>query len=93
MKHPNIEEKEILDSYDRDEWRSVRSLRREKSKYQKYARATLAKDKRVNIRIPSQVLERLRVKAAEEGIPYQTLISSVLYKFVSGRMAEKEKIS
>jgi predicted DNA binding CopG/RHH family protein len=56
---------------------------------QQAARATLAKDRRVNIRVPSRVLEGLRARATEEGLPYQTLISSVLHKYVSGRFVEK----
>src|SRR3974390_1929891 len=53
------------------------------------ARATLAKDRRVNIRVSSPVLAGLRARATEEGLPYQTLISSVLHKYVAGRFVEK----
>jgi len=45
-------------------------------------------DRRVNIRLSSMDLSDIRVKASEEGIPYQTLIASVLHKFVTGRLAE-----
>ena len=93
MKTLRSEEMDLVDSYDQNEWKSVRSLGREKTKYQKYARATLVKDRRVNIRISSKVLNRLQVKATEEGIPYQTLISSVLYKFVAGRLVDNKKSS
>lgn len=86
----DTEEKEILDSYDRDEW--APSLRRDEEleKFQGYARATFRKDRRVNIRISGKDLEALQKKALREGIPYQTLIASVLHKYVSGSLAEKQ---
>jgi predicted DNA binding CopG/RHH family protein len=55
--------------------------------YQKIAQATLRKDKRINIRIASKDLDEIQKKALEEGIPYQTLISSILRKYTSGRSA------
>jgi predicted DNA binding CopG/RHH family protein len=83
------EEKNILETYDADEWQSVDNRKTEMSKYQQYASATFKKDKRVNIRISTKNLEALQQKALEEGIPYQTLISSVLHKYVSGRLVEQ----
>lgn len=83
------EEKEILESYEQDEWQSVADHKAEKERYQAYATATFKKDKRVNIRISSKDLEALQTRALEEGIPYQTLMASVLHKYVSGRMVEK----
>ncbi len=83
------EEKEILDSYENEEWISVKN-KRTISKYQSIAQATLKKDKRVNIRITGKDLEMLQEKALKEGIPYQTLMSSVLHKYVTGRFSEKD---
>ena len=83
------EEKGMLDSYERGEWRSVKNLGSEIKRYQAMARATLRKDKRVNIRISSHDLERLQKKAIEDGIPYQTLIASLIHRFVSGRLVNK----
>jgi predicted DNA binding CopG/RHH family protein len=57
-------------------------------KYQTYAEATFRKDARINIRLSSRDLKNLQKKALEEGIPYQTLISSVLHKYVEGRLQE-----
>ena len=85
------EEKDILDSYERGEWRSVKNLKREIRKHKEYARQTLKKDKRVNIRISSMVLEELQTLAVEDGMPYQTLISSILHRFVTGRLIEKPR--
>ena len=87
----NIEnEEEILKTYEADEWRSVENLKAEAEKYQKYAVATFKKDKRVNIRISTKNLEALQQKALEEGIPYQTLISSILHKYINGRLVEEK---
>ncbi len=83
------DEKEILDTYEAGEWQSVDNKDAEIDTYQAYARATHKKDKRVNIRISSKNLEALQKKALEEGIPYQTLISSVLHKYVNGRLVER----
>lgn len=84
------EEKEILESYDRGEWKRIPNMKSEIKKHIEYAKATTRKDKRVNIRISTKDLESIQRKALEEGIPYQTLISSLLHKFVSGRMVEKK---
>lgn len=83
------EEKEILSSYEADEWQPVENRENEMPKYQQYASATFKKDKRVNIRISTKNLEALQKKALEEGIPYQTLISSVLHKYINGRLVEQ----
>jgi predicted DNA binding CopG/RHH family protein len=83
------EEESLLNSYERDEWQSIRQLEEEKQRYQEYARATFKKDSRVNIRISSKDLEAIQKKALEEGIPYQTLIASILHKCVSGRLVER----
>ena len=85
------EEKDILDSFERGEWRPVKNLKQEIQKHREYARQTLKKDKRVNIRIPSRVLDELQARAIEDGIPYQTLISSILHRFVTGRLVEKPR--
>ncbi len=84
------EEKELLDSFERDEWQPVRDLEGEIERYRKYARATFRKDKRVNIRISGKDLEALQKRALEEGIPYQTLMTSILHKYISGRLVEKD---
>ena len=79
------EERAILESVERDEWRRVPGIAKEKRRYEMAARATLRKDKRVNIRMTERDLVRFQKKAAEEGLPYQTLISSVLHKYINGR--------
>ena len=85
------EEKEILDSYERGEWKSVKNLKKEIEIHKGYARQTLKKDKRVNIRISSMVLDEIQTRAVEDGMPYQTLISSILHRFITGRLIEKPR--
>ncbi len=82
------EEKEILESYENDEWVSVSSPS-DIAKYKAAAKNTFKKDKRVNIRISKMDLELLQEKALIEGLPYQTLMSSVLHKYVTGRLKDK----
>lgn len=85
----DAEEKELLASYEADEWQSVENVEEEVKNYSEYATATFKKDRRVNIRISSKDLEALQKRALEEGLPYQTLIASVLHKFVNGRLVER----
>lgn len=82
------EERDVIESVERGEWKSVKNLNDEIKKHRQYARNTLRKDKRVNIRISSRDLEALQSKAVEDGIPYQTLMGSVLHRFVEGRLKE-----
>ena len=82
------EEQELLKSYEAGEWESVEDLDAAKSKMQAIARATLKKNKRINIRLTEMDLRNLKARAVEEGIPYQTLVSSILHKFLSGRLKE-----
>jgi len=82
------EERDLVESIERGEWKSVRNLEAEIKKHQAYARNTLKKDKRVNIRISSRDLEAIQTRAVEDGIPYQTLMASVLHRFVAGRLKE-----
>ncbi len=83
------EEKDILDSVERGEWKRAPNFKSESKRFQEAALATLRKDKRVNIRMSERDLIRFKKKALEEGLPYQTLISSILHKYVNGRFVEK----
>lgn len=87
---PKIDEyeQEILDAFEKEKLRSV-ATREELARLKAAARATAIKDRRVNIRLSSGDLNDIQVKALEEGIPYQTLIASVLHKFVTGRLMER----
>ena len=83
------DELELLASYEAEEWKSAKKVKEQKEQYRAYARATLRKDKRVNIRISEKDLLALQKRAVRQGIPYQTLISSVLHKYINGGLIEK----
>ena len=83
------EEREILESFERGEWRPGTDLEGMKKKLAAAARNTILKDQRINIRLAAMDLTRIRSRAMEEGIPYQTLISSILHKYANGTLGKK----
>lgn len=83
------DEREILEAYSQDRLERVPLTRDEIERYRQAARAVGRKDRRINIRLSSRDVEDLQVKAMEEGLPYQTLIASVLHKYVSGQLVPK----
>lgn len=90
MPMTNKEEKELIKSIENDEWRPIKSRAALKKKLQSAAKTTMLKDRRMNIRIAKSDMESLKAKALEEGMPYQTLVSSILHKYVRGRLIEKQ---
>jgi predicted DNA binding CopG/RHH family protein len=86
MKELDQEEKEIVEAYESGKLRRVPGVKRELARHKRYAAATFKKDARINIRISSKDLRELQKKAISEGMPYQTLIASVLHKFAEGRL-------
>ena len=85
------EEKKILDSFEKGEWIPVANLSKRKKDLVAYARNTLRKDKRLNIRISERDLIELQRKAVKEGLPYQTYVSSIIHKFINGTLVEAGK--
>lgn len=83
------EEKEILKSFVKGEWSRIPNHDEELKKFKEIATESLKKDQRINIRISGMDLKEIKRKAVEEGIPYQTLVSSILHKYVSGRLVDK----
>lgn len=81
-------EADLLGAFDKGALKSV-ATKAELSRFKAAARATAVKDKRVNIRLSSGDLQDIQVKVLEQGMPYQTLIASVLHKYVTGRLAER----
>ncbi len=88
MKSDRDYEAAIARSFEKGEWKPVKNLKKEIERYREAAVETLLKNRRVNIRISAMDLERLQAKAAAEGLPYQTLMTSVLHKYVSGRLVD-----
>ena len=93
MARRNDEEQDMLDSFENGEWRSTNPSKKHLGIYAKYAQKAMTKDKRVNVRLPSSTLEALQLRALEEGLPYQTLITSILHKFIVGRLVDQESYS
>ena len=89
MKKLDSEEREILAAFEQGKLKSVKNGSRELTEHRKVAAATFAKDSRINIRISSKDLRALQKRALAEGMPYQTLIASVLHKFVEGQIVEQ----
>ena len=82
------EQKEILDSFEKGEWVPVADLPKRRKELSEYARNTLKKDKRLNIRISERDLTELQRQALKEGLPYQTYISSIIHKFINGTLVD-----
>lgn len=83
------DEKELFESVEKGEWSSIENLADEIAVAREAVEATYGKDQRMNIRISSRDMNSLKVRAREEGIPYQTLVSSILHKYLRGRLVEK----
>ena len=83
------EEREILEAYEKGELKRVDNLEERLKQHRAFAEATLRKDARISIRLYSRDLRALQSLALREGIPYQTLVSSILHKYAEGRLVEK----
>jgi predicted DNA binding CopG/RHH family protein len=92
MKKTDLFERKVLDAYEKGELKSTSPSQETLAKFKAAARATFRKDKRVNIRLSTPDLMDIQARALEEGMPYQTLIASVLHKFVSGRFVESPSV-
>ncbi len=88
MRKLDADEKEILDAFDSGKLKRVKNREKELKRHKEIAAATFKKDSRINIRISSKDLRALQKRALAEGVPYQTLIASVLHKFVDGHLVE-----
>jgi predicted DNA binding CopG/RHH family protein len=87
----NPEETELMASYEADEWQSVDNVQSDMKRYREYAQATFRKDRSVNILISTKDLQEIQKRALLEGIPYQTLMASILHKYISGLLADLTK--
>ena len=91
MKDPKLdaEEKQLLEEFERGEWKRVDNYEEEVKKAREAARLTLNKIKNINIRLSLRDVNKIKAKAAEHGLPYQTLVATVLHNFAN----EKIKIT
>lgn len=76
------EEQELVDSFERGEWKPVKNLAAEKRRLREIAKNTVNKLKNINIRLSERDLHKLKAKAIKQGLPYQTLASSILHQSV-----------
>ena len=83
------EERDLMESIEQDEWNPVKNIKQEKEKAIMAARNTLKKDKRINLRLSQKDYRQIQIKAIEEGIPYQTFISSIIHKYLNGSLSPK----
>jgi len=83
----NKEEKKVLADFEKGGFISVKKIKSEKAKYQNYARLTLNKPKNINIRLSERDLQKIKSKAVEKGLPYQTLLSSLIHQYAEEQNA------
>jgi len=89
MKKPaylDKDEMELAKSLENEEWISDLT-KKEKKQYEEYARYSLSKRKRINIRMSERDLKKIQAKAIEEGIAYQSLISMLIHKYNEGKLS------
>lgn len=82
-------EKEILKDFEADKLKRVSGAKEKASAYKKYARETLNKTRNINIRLSNKDLQKIKARAIQKGMPYQTLISSLLHQYSASRVKEK----
>lgn len=87
----DAEEQAILDAFEAGELESVSGAKEQIVETQAIARQTLKKTKRVNLRMTERDFQLAHVRAAEEGLPYQTLLSSIIHKYLTGRLVERSQ--
>lgn len=84
------EEQLLMEAMEEDGWEMVAHLEAEKAHVIEAARHTIRKDKRINLRLTPKDYHEIQVRAIEEGIPYQTLISSLVHKYLNGQLVPRE---
>lgn len=81
-------EKEVLQGLNKDGYKSITNLKKEIERYRVAAKTTLAKKRNINIRISEADLLKVKAKAAQKGLPYQTMISSLIHQYSTGQIKE-----
>ncbi len=85
----DLEEQEVVESYEREEWQPIANLEDELKHYQAYAVATLKTLRFVSIGLSPEDFDEIQQKAIEKGVPYQTLIANIVHQFAIGRLVEQ----
>jgi predicted DNA binding CopG/RHH family protein len=80
------EEKEVVDAFEKGLLEPVENQEMRREQLRQYAKATISKTKHISIRVSEKDLRKIKAKAVETGIPYQTLIGSLLHQYASGRI-------
>ena len=75
------EEKQLLDDFNKNDFVSISDSKTTKAQYKKYAHNTLNKSKNINLRLTAKDLQRVKTKAAKSGIPYQTLLATLIHQY------------
>lgn len=81
-------EEKILDDFESGKLKTIDEVKKEVSRYKGYAKQTLNREKNINIRLSSRDLQKIKAVAVEKGLPYQTLVSSLLHQYSSGKIKE-----
>ncbi len=81
------EELQILKDIEAGKYKSVNNLKKEIKRAREAAKNTLQKTKNINIRLPERDIQKLKAKAAENNLPYQTLISMLLRQYTKGEIS------
>lgn len=84
-------EKKIAKDFESGKLKRVKDAKKEISRYQGYSRQTLNKTRNINIRLSDRDLQKIKALALEKGLPYQTLISSLIHQYSNGKNKIKEK--
>ena len=92
VKFIDNEEQKLMESLEENGWKSTKNIEAWKTLLYKAAAETLAKDQRMNIRISKVDLDGIKLRAIEEGLPYQTLVASIIHKYITGRLVEKQSL-
>jgi len=80
------EEKKIVSDFDKDKYKKVRQFKKVKSDFQEIASNTLKKSKNINIRLSERDLQKIKSRALEKGIPYQTLVAAIIHQYVNNKI-------
>lgn len=80
------EEKELLEEFEKGQWMEVKNAEEKKALYESYARNTLNKLKNINIRVTFRDLQKVKARAIEQGLPYQSIVSALIHQYANRKI-------